>query len=233
MRASAFPAAGHRECSIAPGATQYGTTPNTSFPTKILLTTLVIPAEAGIQFFRPSGTGPASEVLAPRFRGGDTSRAGSRKRSPRTSRPRAVVVGAPLGASGHADGEAQQASQCPACALSLVVYPWPAVHSIWNDRNPVIASISMARRAALYGTTPNTSFPRKILLTTLVIPAEAGIQFWRPAFAEVTHRGRAAENGAREPLVRGRLSLPLPSVPRDTPTAKPSRPHSARSMRCH
>ena len=54
---------------------------------------------------RPSGTGPTSKLLARRFRGGDTSQGGARKRRPRTSRPQEVVVGAP---------------QCPACALSLV-----------------------------------------------------------------------------------------------------------------
>jgi hypothetical protein len=72
-----------------------GGAPNTSFPRRRESSPC-----------RPSGTGPTSEVLTRRFSGGDTSRwGGRRKRLPRTSRPRKVVVGAP---------------QCPDCALSLV-----------------------------------------------------------------------------------------------------------------
>ena len=53
--------------------------------------------------WRPSGTGPTGQVPDPRLRGGDTSRAGRRRRRTKTSRPREIVV---------------RASQCPACAWS-------------------------------------------------------------------------------------------------------------------
>jgi hypothetical protein len=105
--------------SMAYGATQCGMTPNTSLPTKILLTTLVIPGEDPRRGrrresspWRTSETEPVGQAMDPRFRGGDTSRAG-RKGLPRTSPLPELVVCVPLGASGRT-------SQCPAYALSLV-----------------------------------------------------------------------------------------------------------------
>jgi hypothetical protein len=152
------------------GATQCGMTSNTSSPTQIFLTSLVIPAKAGIQSCRPSAT------AHPRHsRGGGTPVLPAKRDCPPSSFPRrrdSSLAGQARLPTLVIPAEAGLQS----CRPSATAHPR---HSRGGG-NPVLP----AKRDC-----PPSSFPRRrdsslagqARLPTLVIPAEAGIHSCRPS----------------------------------------------------